>query len=98
MAKIRWEIVKVTKIGNSYGIILNRKMMDHLQLKDSRKLSVVFRDNTIELKKASKVIPVNLDRSTWEKQIDEAIKESGEPEESIWPDYMSEEADKDWTW
>lgn len=98
MAKIRWEIVNVTKIGNSYGLILNRKMMNHLQLKDTKKLSVIFRDNSIELKKAGKVVPVNLDRSTWGKQFDKAIKESGEPEESIWPDYMSEEGDKDWTW
>lgn len=98
MAGIRWEIVNVTRIGNSYGLILNRKMMDHLQLKDSRKLSVIFRDGSIEIKKASKVIPVNLDRSTWGKQFAQSIKQHGAPEKSVWPDYMSEEADKDWTW
>jgi antitoxin component of MazEF toxin-antitoxin module len=98
MAKIYWEIMNITKIGNSYGIILNRKIMNHLQLKESRKISVTFKDRSIELKNAEKAIPVNLDLSTWGKQFDKAFKLTGKPEKSVWPNEMSGEADNEWVW
>lgn len=57
-----------------------------------------IRREIVNITRIGNVVSVNLDRSTWEKQFDRAIKQHGAPERSIWPDYMSEKADKNWTW
>jgi hypothetical protein len=55
-----------------------------------------------ESKKNEKVtikpkISVNRDLSTWDAQFKKAIRKRKQPEKSIWPDNVSEIADKDWT-
>lgn len=98
MRKVEWEIVNLTKIGNSYGLILNRKILNHLGITETKKIRITFADQSIVLKNAEKTVPVNLDRSTWGKQFDQAFKTTGKPEKSIWPDSISSDADNDWTW
>ncbi len=98
MKKVQWEILNLTKIGNSYGIILNKKMLNHLGVTESKKISVAFRDQSIMLRNADKIVPVNLDLSTWGKHFEEAFKKKGRPEKLVWPDEISEKADNEWTW
>lgn len=98
MPKIHWEVVNLTKIGNSYGLILNRKILNHLGVTESKKISIAFADQSIVLKNADKTVPVNLDLSTWGKQFDSAFKAKGKPEKSIWPEEASSDSDNEWTW
>jgi hypothetical protein len=43
-------------------------------------------------------IPINRDLSTWDAQFNKAIRKGKKPEKSVWPNNVSEEGDKDWTW
>lgn len=91
-------VTHLTKIGNSYGIILNKKMLQQAGVISSTKINIEVKDGTIIIAPAIKEIEVNLDRSTWDAQFKKAIKSGHKPEKSIWPDDVSAEADKDWTW
>ncbi len=97
--EIHWQIAKLTKIGNSYGIILTRKMLKHMNITDSKQVGILLKnDDTLVIKNTRRVIPLNLDVSTWGREIDKAIKAGQLPEPCMWSDYVSEEADKGWTW
>jgi len=93
------QITNLTKIGNSLGVIINKKLLKEAGFTESNKLSIdVKKDGTIVIAAIKKHIPVNRDLSTWDAQFKKAIKEGKKPEKSVWPDNVSEEGDKDWTW
>lgn len=85
----------LTKIGNSSGVILQKKLLQEAGIKNE--ITIEVKNGTITIRPARK-IKLNLDVSTWEAQIKKAIKAGNKPEKSIWGNSVSAEADKDWTW
>lgn len=93
------QITNLTKIGNSFGVIINKKLLKEAGFTETKKLSIeVKKEGTIVIIAVKKNIPVNLDRSTWGAQFKKAIKEGKKPEKSVWSNKVSEKADNDWTW
>lgn len=90
-------ITHLTKIGNSFGIILNKKMLQQLGISSSKEIHVEMKEGAIIIT-APKNIPVNTDRATWGDQFKKAFRKGQKPEKSIWPDNMSSNADTEWTW
>jgi hypothetical protein len=64
---------------------------------ETKKIRLTFADPPVVLKNAYKTVPVNLDRSTWAKQFDRALKMHRQSEKSVWPDTISSDADNEWT-
>jgi antitoxin component of MazEF toxin-antitoxin module len=91
-------VTYLTKIGNSYGVILNKKILQQAGVGASREINIEVRDGAIIIGPVSKEVQVNLDRSTWGAEFKNAIKAGRRPEKSVWPDDVSSKADKDWTW
>lgn len=91
-------ITNLTQIGNSLGIIINKKLLQEAGVSASKKVSIEVKDGTIIITPVKKNIVVNLNRSTWEAQFKKAIKAGNKPEKSVWPNNVSEDADKDWNW
>jgi antitoxin component of MazEF toxin-antitoxin module len=93
------QITNLTKIGNSFGVIINKKLLKEAGFTESNKLSIEVKKNgTIVIAAVKKHIPVNRDITTWDAQFKKAIREGKKPEKSIWPNNVSEKGDKDWTW
>ena len=91
-------VTHLTKIGNSFGVILNKKILQQAGVTISREITIEVKEGAIIIAPVTKDIPVNLDRSTWDAQFKKAIKSNPNPEKSVWPDDISAEADKEWTW
>ena len=91
-------VTHLTKIGNSYGVILNKKMLQQAGVITSKEITIEVKEGAIIIAPVPKDIPLNLDRSTWDAQFKKAIKTGHKPEKSLWPDDVSAAADKEWTW
>lgn len=91
-------ITHLTKIGNSFGIILNKKILQQAGVSSSKEINIEVKDGAIIIAPVTADVQVNLDRSTWDAQFKKAIKAGNKPEKSVWPDNLSTKADKDWTW
>ncbi|HMH22754.1 MAG TPA: hypothetical protein VK563_13300 [Puia sp.] len=91
-------VTHLTKIGNSFGVILNKKLLQLAGVTSSKEVTIEVKDGTIVIAQASRDIPLNLDRSSWAKQFKKTAKAGLKPERSVWSDEVSEKADEDWTW
>jgi antitoxin component of MazEF toxin-antitoxin module len=91
-------VTHLTKIGNSFGVILNKKILQQAGVITSKEVTIEVKDGVIIIASISKDIPLNLDRTTWDAHFKKAIKAGHKPEKSVWPDDISAGADKDWTW
>lgn len=92
---------RLTKIGNSFGIILSKKLLKEASISETQEISIEIKKGTIMLTPVKKALNLNLDVSTWDAQFRKAKKENKKrnlKDEAAWPDHMSEEADKEWTW
>ena len=90
---------RLTKIGNSYGVILPRKILKEAGLTDLQEFSIELKKGTIMLTPVKKKIVVNLDTTTWDAQFKKANKlNKHQQDDEVWPDHLSSQADKDWTW
>ena len=85
------------KIGNSFGIILNKKLLNEAGITNSSDVTIEARDNTIIISPLKKRRALNRDLSTWRKQIKAAIKQGQKPEKSVWGNGVSEQEEKEWT-
>lgn len=92
------QITHLTKIGNSFGVILNKKLLMEAGITGSEKINIMINQGSIVITAVKKEIEVNLDRSTWGAQFKKAFKVHGSPEKSVWPESVSGKADKEWTW
>jgi antitoxin component of MazEF toxin-antitoxin module len=86
----------IKKIGNSLGVILNKKLLQQSGIKTGSEITIEAKEGTIIIKPRIKKRRVNRDLSTWRKQMKKAITKGQKPEKSIWPDDMSKKADKKW--
>ena len=95
-----WQVVNLTKIGNSYGIILTRKMLKHMKIQETAtQVGILLKDDgTLGIKSANKIIPLNLDLSTWDAQFKAAFAKGHLPEPCLWDHTLTEEEEEDWTW
>jgi antitoxin component of MazEF toxin-antitoxin module len=91
-------VTHLTKIGNSFGVILNKKILQQAGVTTSKEVTIEVKEGVIIIASISKDIPLNLERSTWDAQFKKAIKAGHKPEKLVWPDGISAEADKDWIW
>lgn len=82
-------ITKVRKIGNSYGILLSKKLLEQAKMKDEVKLS--FSDNKIIIE-AVKENP----REGWEEMLIKAG--SLEDTERPYEDFSNKFDEEEWTW
>ena len=86
----------LTKIGNSSGVILQKKLLEEAGIE--KHIIIHAESGIIIIKPANKKEKILMDRSKWEKQIKLAIKAGNKPEKDIWDESISTVADKDWTW
>jgi len=87
------------KIGNSFGVILNKKLLNEAGLNDASDIIIEAQDRVIIISSAAeRRRPLNRDLTTWRKQIKEAIKQGQKPEKSVWGNKLSEQEEKEWTW
>ncbi len=86
------------KIGNSFGVILNKKLLSQAGISNNADIIIEAQDNAIIISPITKKKPLNKDISTWRKQIREAIKKGQKPEKSVWGNKLNEQEEKEWTW
>lgn len=86
------------KIGNSFGVILNKKLLSQAGISNASDIIIEAQNNAIIISSAAKRRPLNRDLSTWRKQIKAAIKQGQKPERSVWGNRLSEREEKEWTW
>ncbi|MEO6813040.1 MAG: AbrB/MazE/SpoVT family DNA-binding domain-containing protein [Ginsengibacter sp.] len=85
------------KIGNSFGVILNKKLLSQAGISNSSDIIIEARDNAIVILPVTGRRPLNRDLSTWRKQIKAAIKQGQTPEKSVWGNRLTEKEEKEWT-
>jgi antitoxin component of MazEF toxin-antitoxin module len=86
------------KIGNSFGVILNKKLLKEAGISDDTDITIEAKPNSIIIAPLTKKRPLNRDLSTWRKQIKDAIKQGQKPEKSVWGNKLSEAEENEWTW
>lgn len=86
------------RIGNSFGVILNKKLLDRAGIACNSEISIESKDNSIIISPVKGRRPLNRDLSTWRKQIKAAIKKGQKPEKSVWGNSVGEQEEKEWTW
>lgn len=86
------------KIGNSFGVILNKKLLREAGISDDTDITIEAKPNSIIIAPLTKRRLLNRDLSTWRKQIKDAIKKGQKPEKSVWGNKLSEEEENEWTW
>jgi antitoxin component of MazEF toxin-antitoxin module len=86
------------KIGNSFGVIINKKLLEEAGISNTTNITIEARRNTIIISPITKRKPLNRDLSTWRKQIKDAIKQGQKPEKSIWGNKLTEQEEKEWKW
>ena len=86
------------KIGNSFGVILNKKLLEKAGITTTTGITIESHDNAIVISAVTKRRPLNRDLTTWRRQIKAAIKLGQKPEKSVWGNRLSEEEEKEWTW
>jgi len=85
------------KIGNSFGVILNKKLLNDAGIDNSSEITIEARKNVIIISPVKGRRPINRDLKTWRKQIKAAIKEGQKPEKSVWGNKLSETEENEWT-
>ncbi|HZW70238.1 MAG TPA: hypothetical protein VFF57_05155 [Hanamia sp.] len=85
------------KIGNSFGVILNKKLLSRAGISNSSDITIEAHDNAIVITLVTERRPLNRDLSTWRKQIKAAIKQGQTPEKSVWGNRLTEQEEKEWT-
>ena len=86
------------KIGNSFGVILNKKLLEKAGITHTTDITIQAHDNAIIISPVTKRRPLNRDLTTWRKQIKTAVKLGQKPEKSVWGNRLSKEEEKEWTW
>ena len=86
------------KIGNSFGVIINKKLLSEAGITKTTDITIEARRNSIIITPHVKRRPLNRDLSTWRKQIKAAIKEGQKPEKSVWGNKVSASEENEWTW
>ena len=86
------------KIGNSFGVILNKKLLSEAGISNNADIIIEARQNAIVISPIIKRRPINRDLSTWRKQIKDAIKQGQKPEKSVWGNRLTENEENEWTW
>lgn len=86
------------KIGNSFGVILNKKLLSEAGISNTADITIEAQRNAIVISPVTKRRPLNRDLRTWRKQIKDAIKQGQKPEKSMWGNKLSEEEEKEWIW
>lgn len=86
------------KIGNSFGVIINKKLLSEAGITTTTDITIEARRNIIIITPHAKRRPLNRDLSTWRKQIKDAIKEGQKPEKSVWGNKLSASEVNEWTW
>ena len=86
------------KIGNSFGVILNKKLLEKAGITTTTGITIEAHYNAIVISAVTKRRPLNRDLTTWRRQIKAAIKLGQKPEKSVWGNRLSEEEEKEWTW
>lgn len=86
------------KIGNSFGVILNKKLLNEAGITDDTDITIEAKPNSIIITPLTKIRPLNRDVSTWRKQMKAAIKRGQTPEKSVWGNKLSEKEENEWTW
>ena len=89
---------KLKKIGKSFGVILNKKLLSEAGISNNADLIIEARQNAIVISPIIKRRPINRDLSTWRKQIKDAIKQGQKPEKSVWGNRLTEKEENEWTW
>lgn len=82
-------ITKVRKIGNSYGVLLNKKLMEQINIKDEVSLSVM--DNKIIIEPIS-----SNPREGWEEMFLQAG--SLDDNENFFENIETQFDKEEWTW
>lgn len=85
------------KIGNSFGVILNKKLLNEAGIDNSSEITIEARKNAIIISPVKGRRPINRDLRTWRKQIKVAIKEGQKPGKSVWGNKLSEAEENEWT-
>lgn len=86
------------KIGNSFGVILNKKLLEKAGITNTTDITIEAQDNAIIISPVTKRRPLNRDLTTWRKQIKAAVKLGQKPEKSVWGNSLSKEEENEWTW
>ena len=81
------------KIGNSYGIILAKKLMEKVGIQEGTEIDIQVKDGSIAIKPILNRRPINRDLSTWEQQIKKALAEGQTLDIGYWPDHISPDPD-----
>jgi antitoxin component of MazEF toxin-antitoxin module len=85
------------KIGNSLGVIINKKLLSAAGI-DGSDIIIEAKKNAIIISPVTNRRPLNKDLSTWRKQIKAAIKKGQKPEKGIWGNRLSRSEENEWTW
>lgn len=88
----------IKKIGNSFGVILNKKLLGQAGITNTADITIEAHGNAIIISTVTKRRPLNRDVSTWRKQIKAAIKQGQKPEKSVWENRLTKQEEKEWTW
>lgn len=86
------------KIGNSFGVIINKKLLNEAGISTTSNITIEAKRNAIIITPHTKRRPLNTDLTTWRKQIKAAIKQGQKPEKSVWGNKLSASEEKEWTW
>lgn len=86
------------KIGNSYGVILNKKLLGDAGISITSEITIKAENNAIVISPTTGRRPLNRDMNTWRKQIKQAIKKGHKPAKNVWGNTLSEQEEQEWTW
>jgi antitoxin component of MazEF toxin-antitoxin module len=86
---------KLKKIGKSFGVILNKKLLSEAGISNNADIIIEARQNAIVISPIIKRRPINRDLSTWRKQIKDAIKQGQKPEKSVWGNRLTEKEENE---
>jgi hypothetical protein len=86
---------RLRAIGNSKGVILNRRAIEIAGLDPGSEIIVQARHGTITIIQ-EKQNSVNTDLSTWDKQFKSAIKKGAKPETDFFDAMANEFDNKEW--
>ncbi len=86
------------KIGNSFGVILNKKLLSQAGINHTAGITIEAHNNAIIISPVIKRRPLNRDLSTWRKQMKTAIRQGQKPQKSVWGNRLTQQEEKEWTW
>ncbi len=72
------------KIGNSFGVTINQKLLTSLGLTGGSVVIIEANDKGITISPISNRRPINRDIKTWRSQITRATKRGEKPGKSAW--------------